>query len=368
VSEKAIKLVQYISGLTLSEYGVLISLASMADKDSWRCRPSLSTLAVISNVKRKTAIRAVQRLTAPYKLPDLRPLVHRVKSSKVSVSNVYELNVELLRELKQRKRDLRRTPARARSSVFPTPPQGMANSDIEDPRRDIGMNPGTSAAKAAKKFARALLQELADLSDESLADLAEKIAVRHPRSRLRNWSQPNIGQTDKVAILDAMTEEAQIQHKTMAEVGRMMLLWLDAWDGIPRDRWQFVAEIPEFYRQGDYRLEPEELPGIDPQEGIGQHNGGSKGAEGDAESLRQFVGTGGGYDEPLAGGDSVLDRPAGIASGSEDQPNRGEGVRSITGRPEEGAANPSLFPRADRTEVFLRPTCSARIQWPRRNG
>jgi hypothetical protein len=59
-----------------------------------------------------------------------------------------------------------------------------------------------------------------------------------------------------------MAEEAQIQHKTMAEVGRIMLLWLDAWDGIPHEKWQFAAEIPEFYQRGDYRSDPSQRPDI----------------------------------------------------------------------------------------------------------
>lgn len=363
MSERAIKLVQYTTDLTLAEYGVLISLASLAGKNDWRCRSSLSTLAAISNVERRTAVRAVQRLTAPYKLPDLRPLVHRVENSKVKLSSVYELNVELLRELKQkRERDVLRTPPKAHSSVVTTPPGGTTNSDLEDLIRAIGTNHSTSAAKAAKKSARDILQMLADLSDESLTDLATKIAVRHPLSRLRNWTQLNVTQTDRVAILKAMEEQAQIQHKTMAEVGRIMLLWLDSWDSIPRDRWQYVAAIPEFYQRGDYRLEPEELRGIDLQKGPGKRDG--SGAEENAGALRQFVETAGRHDEPPDGRDSVVGH-VGVAAGPEDRPNY---LRGIAGRLDDGGTSSSPFPRAGRAEVRPKPSDPARIQWPRRSG
>jgi hypothetical protein len=316
VSEKAIALVQYTSGLTLAEYGVLISIASLADKNAWRCRASLSMMAAISNVERKTAVRAVQRLTSPYRLPDLRPLVRRVETSTRRVSNIYELNVEFLRELKQkRKRSVRRTQGKTRRGGVPiTPLQRAVDTDLDDLFRDIGTNPSTSARRLAKKCARALRQELEDLSPESLTDLAEKIAVKHPRSRLRNWTQLDVGQTDREAIFEAMAAEAQKKRVDMAKAGRMMLGLLDAWDDIPREKWHLVAEIPKFYQRGDYRLEPKKLSGIDLQ----------------------------------------------------DHPSQGRTVRSITG-PDRVEPSPSLFPRRGRTEVLPKPSDPARIQWPRRS-
>jgi hypothetical protein len=105
VSFEAVKLVQYTKGLTLAEYVVLISLASLANKDDWRCWPSLAALADISNIEKKTAIRAIRRLTTPYLLPDPRPLVSIVENRKVKVRNhTYELNVPLLRELQEKRK------------------------------------------------------------------------------------------------------------------------------------------------------------------------------------------------------------------------------------------------------------------------
>jgi hypothetical protein len=119
--------------------------------------------------------------------------------------------------------------------------------------------PKNSAHNAGREFARSLMKQLRDLSDDSLGDLANQIAVRHPRSRLRNLTERDVRDADTKAILDAMEDEAQLNGVNMAEAGRMMLARLDAWDAVPRERWQFVAAIPRFYKQADYRLEPKEL-------------------------------------------------------------------------------------------------------------
>ena len=82
MSIQVIELVQYTKGLTLAEYGVLISLSSFADRDGM-CWPSLETLADISNVEKKTAIRAIQRLSILEAMrgkhgPKLQPILGKV--------------------------------------------------------------------------------------------------------------------------------------------------------------------------------------------------------------------------------------------------------------------------------------------------
>jgi hypothetical protein len=78
--------------------------------------------------------------------------------------------------------------------------------------------------------------EVEQLGDDMLEDLVHQIACRHPRSRLRSWTSRNVSQADTVAILEAMKDESQLTGKTMAEVGRMMLALLDAWDDVPREK------------------------------------------------------------------------------------------------------------------------------------
>jgi hypothetical protein len=113
----------------------------------------------------------------------------------------------------------------------------------------------------AKRDARILIGRLEELSERKLEELALQIAVRNPQSRLRNRTADNVTQNETEAILDAMANEAQLTSVTMAEAGRTILGLLDAWDHVPREKWKLVASIPEFYRQGGYRLQPKELPG-----------------------------------------------------------------------------------------------------------
>jgi hypothetical protein len=152
MSIQVIQLAQYTKKLTLSEYGVLISLASFADKDDGLCWPSLETIAAISNVEKKTAIRAIRRLTAPYDLPDPRPLVSIVENRKVKVrNNTYQLNLPLLQELQEsRRKGVPTTPQRKNAVGVATPPSSLdvgvattptqveAEWDIKDREGEIG--------------------------------------------------------------------------------------------------------------------------------------------------------------------------------------------------------------------------------------
>jgi hypothetical protein len=158
VSIQAVKLVQHTTGLTLAEYVVLISLASLADKNDWRCSPSLTALAAISNVEKKTAIRAIRRLTAPYLLPDLRSLVSLVENRKVKVrSHTYELNVALLRELREKRRKrASATRSNPRKSVPTTSLAAAVKTDITYPSRKQVRESIAAAVKQTVERARAL--------------------------------------------------------------------------------------------------------------------------------------------------------------------------------------------------------------------
>jgi hypothetical protein len=227
-----------------------------------------------------------------------------------------------------------------------------------------------SARKDAKKFAASTRQMLDDLSDDSLGDLALEIACRHPRSRLRGWTPRNVGQADTVAILDAMEDEARQTGVTMAEAGRMMLALLDAWDEVPRERWQYVAAIPKFYKQGDYRLEPKELPGINPQEG--KAYGKRRGTDGNAEALQEFLaeGTRGndGDSAVAQGSHRLLHDAPGDGTGPEDEPGVAQGLHGISGGSGAGGDYSGVQPSAGRAQVLSAARYPPRIQWPRRNG
>jgi hypothetical protein len=106
------------------------------------------------------------------------------------------------------------------------------------------------------------MMQLRDMSNENLGELANEIAARHPLNRLRKWTKCDVAKADTRAILDAMAIEAQLTQGTMAVAAQTLLARLDAWDTVPRGKWQLVAAIPRFYEKGDYRLSPEELLGV----------------------------------------------------------------------------------------------------------
>jgi len=398
MSIQVIQLAQYTKKLTLSEYCVLISLASFADKDDGLCWPSLETIAAISNVEKKTAIRAIRRLTAPYNLPDPRPLVSIVENRKVKVrNNTYQLNLPLLQELQEsRTKGVPTTPQRKNAvgvSVATTQTQVEAECDIKDREEEIGdqarvtstpssvistttegdiddslyrrtvkeplLEPKTRTVSAnPRALARRESAYLTGVVHGDLKPLAVQIALRHPRSRMRQWTSRNVGLADRQAILDAIADDAKQQGMEMADVGRAMLLSLDAWDDVPKDRWGFVAAIPKFFREGDYRFSPEDLPGITRAK-EGASNGKRRGSN--EEAFRGFI------PEPItadsdgegveAAGGHVGSRPDEAGGGS--LPGVPVGVRST-------GVDPDLHAGNGRVQVLPTPRHSARIQWPTR--
>ncbi|HEV2709110.1 MAG TPA: hypothetical protein VGU67_02755 [Edaphobacter sp.] len=217
-----------------------------------------------------------------------------------------------------------------------------------------------SAHKEAKKFAQSVRGMLSDLTDDSLGDLALEIACRHPWGRKRNWTPRNVGDADTKAILDAMTDEAQISGVTMAEAGRILLKLLDAWDDIPLDQCRYVASIPKFYKQGDYRLKPKDL--INPQEG--KNHGKRRGTDGNAGALQEFLAG----SSPTGEGNRVLDGGTGRGIREADQPEDVPAVRGGARGTDAGADHSGLQPGNGREPILSKPVYPARIQWPRRNG
>jgi hypothetical protein len=276
MSFRAVELVQYTDGLTLAQHSVLVIMAAYADGKEWRCRRSLTQLAASSNLHRATAARAVRRLLAPYTALDPRPLVSVVNEGSETASvNTYMLNRDLLGALKKqgrKKRDKRSYAdividtqgavnsgfshqAEVPVGVVTTPGREVPKSDIEAPK------PAKvpTARSEAKKFVQKYKETMAQLTDEALSRLADQIAVRHPRSRLRNMAIDGVGELERASILRAMGEEAILRHMNMAAAGRAMLSRLDEWDSIPRSDWQLAVEIPQFYELKHHHLEPREL-------------------------------------------------------------------------------------------------------------
>ena len=373
MSIQIIRLVQYTKGLSLAEYCVLISLASFADRDGM-CWPSMETLADISNIDKRTAVRAIQRLTTRFSPTEPRTLVSIVKNTKVRTST-YQLNLELLKELQDKRLEGDATPPMKRKNGETTPPlgcsaapssdiasgdttppeQGGANSDIDPSKRIVSVNLSASA------YAKERASYISGIVNEDLEELAIKIALRHPKSRISNWTRSNVGSVHKTSIIDAMADEAQRIRITMAEVGRMMLLTLDAWDDVPRDKWEYVPAIPKFYKQGDYRVHPNELPGIAPREGV-KYGTGNRDTKNISAAFRKFLDPG----IVAEDGDSgIVDHVVGDVPAEGDT---GDGVHGFARFIDAAPASPGVQTRDERVQVLAKPGYPPQIQWPRRNG
>jgi hypothetical protein len=56
---------------------------------------------------------------------------------------------------------------------------------------------------------------MAQLATEAMSSLADQIAVRHPRSRLRNLAVDGVSESERAAILSAIEEEAIFINKRL---------------------------------------------------------------------------------------------------------------------------------------------------------
>ena len=410
----------HMKALSGGNYIVAIAMAARAD-DAGKCWPSLELIAQEAHVTETTVLRAHRRFLAPWSETEPRALLTKVSKKTGALKaigrgdrNEYVFNLSLLRALNliaQQEPGWRKT-ADANTDIesfteleeIPTlspgeelintniqssenPTSSHANTDIESLNTNIqskkpniqsslyrrtikepSVEPSLrtvtlTPASEGKKFALSLMGQLNDLTDETLRNLANQIAVRHPRSRLRNWTERNVGHADRVAVLEAMQDEAQQTGVTMAAAGRMMLDLLDAWDEIPREKWQFVAAIPKFYKQGDYRLQPNEVPGMSSQEGR-KANGKRRGTEGNDDVVREFLES---TRNPAAGDHAFAE---GAGGGLRQDGDCGDASALLGGveRGQPGRDRVGVQPSGGGVQVLPAARIPARIQWPRRNG
>jgi 5-methylcytosine-specific restriction endonuclease McrA len=225
--------------------------------------------------------------------------------------------------------------------------------------------PEAEQTQKARAQAKAEGSSLMGLVEEDLEGLAVKIALRHPRSRMRQWTERNVGLADRQAILDAMADDAQRRKEPMADVGRAMLLHLDAWDEVPQDRWQFVAAIPKFYNSGDYRLQPKDLPGITSAK-EGASNGRRKGAIGNSEVFQGILAEA--RARATDRGDSPVAGSTGGGLRQDSDSEDGEALHRGAGGLHGGGDHPGVQPSAGVLQILPKPSYPPRVQWPRRNG
>lgn len=392
------------------EYHVALALAFRAD-DAGYCFPSLLLIAQEAHVTERTVLRSLQRFTGAWSKAEPRNLItktsHRRPGEKSGGRNNpsgYQFNVALLRSLntqanaavdRVRTKDentdnhdtsqAQETPTitpslpavntdndamQTPTSGHETPTLTTVNTDNDasyigrtDKELKEGTDKGNLQARVSTQ-AKHVGSSLTELVNEDLEGIAVAIALRHPRSRMRQWTARNVGMAERTAILDAMSDDAQQQRMEMAVVGKAMLLSLDAWDEVPQDRWAFVAAIPKFYKQGDYRLEPKDLPGIAPKEGKRNGNGSTKAKRdttGNADALREFLESTGN----TSTGDSCLSDGPGGVSGSCGYAEPDSDLRGMPVGLQQGAGDPGIQSGGAGVSIFPRPSHPPRACWPR---
>lgn len=93
------------------------------------------------------------------------------------------------------------------------------------------------------------------------SDLVAKVVCAHPKSRLRSLRPSEVSQAQAVAVLDAMAAEVAA-GATAADALAMMLERTQLLaDKVPRSEWRFFKDPAQFFRNRDYRLEPEDFTG-----------------------------------------------------------------------------------------------------------
>ncbi|HEY6376937.1 MAG TPA: hypothetical protein VIX90_15560, partial [Edaphobacter sp.] len=61
----------------------------------------------------------------------------------------------------------------------------------------------SAIGKSASAHAKTVAARISEVVNTDIPELVIKIALRHPRSRMRMWTRQNVGQADESAILDA---------------------------------------------------------------------------------------------------------------------------------------------------------------------
>jgi hypothetical protein len=95
-------------------------------------------------------------------------------------------------------------------------------------------------------------------SETEVPNLVKQIVCAHPKSVQRSTRPNEVRQAHEVAVISAMTDEIEQSGAAAEDVLEMMLARtrLIA-EEVPKNHWKYIADVPEFYRNHDYRREPE---------------------------------------------------------------------------------------------------------------
>jgi hypothetical protein len=129
----------------------------------------------------------------------------------------------------------------------------------------VGVGEGEGVGEERKAASRLFAEELAQLVDE--------IVCAHPKSRLRNLRRNEVRQVQQIAVLEAMRAEMQAKSCTEVQALRKILTRIQLLaEKVPKQEWRYFKDVPEFFRNHDDRIAPEEFTRGIKREAIHDHH------------------------------------------------------------------------------------------------
>ena len=114
-----------------------------------------------------------------------------------------------------------------------------------------------SARAQAKADARRISQAVNPEATADLSEIAERIAVLHPRSQLKHIVPTQVPAKDSQAIVAAILLEAAKSDMKELEAGEMLLRMVEELAAtVPREQWHFLKPVTAYFAEFEYRREP----------------------------------------------------------------------------------------------------------------
>lgn len=217
---------------------------------------------------------------------------------------------------------------------------------------------GPSARETAKVDARSLSQAVNPESHEDLSEWVDRIAVAYPRSRLKSLGPLEVYPADKPAIVDAILLEAGKGDVAPTAAAEMLLGMVEALgDAVPREQWQFLPRMTDYFAQFEYRRDPETFK----RARGGASNG--KRTAGNENAFREYLSQTGEPDRA----DSGSPKAAGgdVGPGTDDAGS--SRLHGDTGGIHPGGADHDVHQGNGRVQVLSSPGYPPRVQWPSRH-
>lgn len=254
-----------------------------------------------------------------------------------------------------------------------TPHNGSITQSYSETEADIETKTSTSTARALKKSAvdssKRISQAVNPEADEDLSELAERIAVAHPRSQLKHLGPMEIPQKDLQAVVSAILLESAKAATTAAEAGAMLLAVVEELAAaVPRAEWHYLKPVTAYFGEFEYRRDPTTFKRSSGPKG-GSGNGRRRGTEGNDDVLREAVSEAG-HDrdgseatDPEVSGWALHALPGGGIR-QDTQPAASGVVFSGAGGSEPESASARVQPSHRGMQVLPTPSYPPRIQWP----